>query len=289
MEKYAEYFKKIRHSYDFFTPDSKDVFFTNLTSSGDQLFYHDHKFYEIVYVTEGNIKQIVNREWLNLKLGDICFLRPDDLHLYVRENNCSCSHRDLIFEKKFFEKTCDWFNKDLFNLYCLPFVPHRISLTPEHIARLDSQINKITKCAVGDYKKKTTLSKALLIDLLSILYNNLAFSAYDMQYPQLINRILERINTNYTSHIHQILSPFKYDKSYLCRQFKKHLGMTMTDYINKLRLNYVVSQLTLTRKNIIDICYEAGFYSVSYLNHLFKDKYGITPSKYRKDSKLDYY
>ena len=283
MNKYAKYLKNISHSDDFFGNGSNEVFLSHVINYGDELFYHNHRFYEIIYIPHGNIKQIVNNEWLNLKLGDICFLRPNDLHLYIREENVACAHRDLIIEKKFFEETCNWFNSNLLNMYYKPTMPYKISLPPEHIVRLESQIQKINKCVVDDYEKKKTLTKALLIDLFSNLYNKISTDTYNTTYPQLINDILETANIMYTLPLHQIIKRFKYDQSYICRQFKKHVGITMTEYVNELRLNYVISQLALTRKNILDISYEAGFHSVSYLNHLFKKKYGMTPSDYRRN------
>ena len=284
MNKYAKYLKKTSQSEDFFKNNPDEIIFSHVIGFGDELFYHSHKFYEIIYITHGNIKHIVNNEWLNLKLGDICFLRPNDLHMYVREEECKCAHRDLIIEKKFFEETCNWFSPILLKLYYSPTLPYKISLAPEQIASLELQIKKINQCNFVDHEKKTTLTKAFLVNLLSFLYNKISSTdTGNNSYPQLIHDILEVANINYARPIHDILKRFNYDKSYICRQFKKHVGVTMTDYVNNLRLNYVLSQLSLTRKNILDISYEAGFHSVSYLNHLFKKKYGITPTEYRKN------
>ncbi|MBR2449624.1 MAG: AraC family transcriptional regulator [Clostridia bacterium] len=282
MNRYAKYLRSISHSEDFFGGDTKEVFFTHVITYGDGFFYHDHKFYEIIYITQGNIKHIVNGEWLNLKLGDILFLRPNDLHLYIRENEVKCSHRDLIIEKKFFEEMCNWLNADLLKTYYSPTLPFKVSMSSEQIIALEEHIKRINQSNLDDFEKKMTLTKSLVIDLLTKLYTKITTDTFNSSYPQLINRIIETANVNYANPIHTILKTFNYDKSYICRQFKKHVGMTMTDYVNNLRLNYVISQLALTRKNILDISYEAGFHSVSYLNHLFKKKYGVTPSEYRK-------
>lgn len=276
-----KYVKNIDHSTDFFSENPRNVFFTHSISFGDEESYHDHCFYEIIYIQSDQIKHIVNNQWLNLKLGDIVFLRPNDCHIYVRDNN-KCAHRDLIFETKFFEQTCNWFNCNLLKLYKSPILPYKISLSSDAIIRIENQITNINKTSLDELDKRETLTKALLVDLLSTLYNHINLDVYSNPYPILINHLLETANINFAQPIHTIFSQFNYDKSYICRQFKKHVGVTMTEYINNLRLNYVLSQLNLTQKNILDISLEAGFHSVSYLNHLFKKQYGVTPSEYRK-------
>ena len=59
----------------------------------------------------------------------------------------------------------------------------------------------------------------------------------------------------------------------------------MTDYLNEHRLNFVANQLVLTNKSVTLLCEEAGFSSLPYFNKLFKEKYGVTPLKYRKSSR----
>ena len=63
------------------------------------------------------------------------------------------------------------------------------------------------------------------------------------------------------------------------------LNLTIPDYINDLRLNYWANCLLNSDAPILDICYECGFENVSWAYTLFKQKYGMSPLKYRKNSK----
>ena len=71
-------------------------------------------------------------------------------------------------------------------------------------------------------------------------------------------------------------------KQYLCSVMKKYAGTTPTAYINDLRLGYIASMLESSKTPISELCFEAGFYSESYFEKLFKEKYKITPGEYRK-------
>ena len=75
-------------------------------------------------------------------------------------------------------------------------------------------------------------------------------------------------------------------KQYLCSVMKKYAGTTPTAYINDLRLGYIASMLESSKTPISELCFEAGFYSESYFEKLFKEKYKITPGEYRKRNKL---
>ena len=65
--------------------------------------YHDHSFYEICYIIDGPLSHYANEQRMDLNAGDVIFLRPKDKHAYVRDDNCTTAHRDIIFQSSFFE------------------------------------------------------------------------------------------------------------------------------------------------------------------------------------------
>ena len=103
-------------------------------------------------------------------------------------------------------------------------------------------------------------------------------------YPDWLNRLLEKMSMReyYKMGLPTILSFFDYDQSYMCRVFKQYMGVTMTEYLNSLRLQYAYNQLKLTNRTVLSICQETGFSSISYFNKLFKKEFGKTPKSCRK-------
>ena len=72
-------------------------------------------------------------------------------------------------------------------------------------------------------------------------------------------------------------------KHHLSREFKKYVGDGFKQHVSKLRIQHSLSDLTTTDMVLIDIAVKHGFNdSRSYIN-AFKELFGITPSKYRKD------
>ena len=74
-----------------------------------------------------------------------------------------------------------------------------------------------------------------------------------------------------------------FNKSYLSKKFKDVFGVTMTDYINEMRVKYASYLLSVTEYPLPHICESVGLESLPYFNKLFKAYYHTTPAKYRKD------
>ncbi len=72
----------------------------------------------------------------------------------------------------------------------------------------------------------------------------------------------------------------------LYRIFKQTFNMSPANYVNSIRLMQSVSLLETTDKTITEISEMVGFYDQPFFSRLFKDKYGIPPSEYRKKVKL---
>lgn len=67
--------------------------------------------------------------------------------------------------------------------------------------------------------------------------------------------------------------------------FKEQYGVTLLEYVNRLRLQEAKRLLTETNDEIIDIAYSIGFGSLSSFYRFFKIGTGDSPSSYRKHRK----
>lgn len=71
-------------------------------------------------------------------------------------------------------------------------------------------------------------------------------------------------------------------KSHLSREFQKNMGIPFSEYLRKLRLNHVAYLLCHTQKTITDIAMSSGYSNINTMILNFHEKYGETPSSYRK-------
>lgn len=102
-----------------------------------------------------------------------------------------------------------------------------------------------------------------------------------------INNILTYINDNILKHISlaDISRATHLSEYYICRIFKKHLGITVGDYIKSRRLSIAKQELVHTDKTITEIAISCCFYDNSVFSKNFTSEFGISPSQYRKKHK----
>lgn len=79
------------------------------------------------------------------------------------------------------------------------------------------------------------------------------------------------------NHIHR-------SRSYVSRKFKEELGFNISTFIMHCKLEEAKSLLTYTNKSLSEISNYLCFANQSYFQRVFKEKYGITPNEYRKQS-----
>ncbi len=82
--------------------------------------------------------------------------------------------------------------------------------------------------------------------------------------------------------IADVASEIGVSPSHFMKYFKNTMGTSFIDYLNEYRLSMASRLLLSSDVSILDIANEAGFDNLSYFNRLFKKRFGITPSNYRK-------
>lgn len=70
--------------------------------------------------------------------------------------------------------------------------------------------------------------------------------------------------------------------NYLSNQFKTEVGLTITDYIQKNRIQMAIKLLETTDVSIQDLAFRVGIEDASYFSKQFKKQVGLSPLQYQK-------
>lgn len=258
-------------------------FISMLTSEGDES-YHNHVFFEIFYVTVGNIYHQIEHRQDYLKLGDLFFIPPNIYHGFIRSPECPCIHRDILIGITLLKEVCDPISPDLYTtIMNQPFI--HLSLTDSQVQVLDAlfSIYHTTRTNNKKENETKTLVKLILSTILGFYYSTI------LSEPTSSSNLIEQLKSKLALCVYQNLeindilsADFYYTQSYLCRYFKKQTGYTMTDYVNQMKLKRAKSLLLFTNLSVSQISNSLGFSSDSYFFKLFKKNYGVSPLQYRK-------
>ena len=84
-----------------------------------------------------------------------------------------------------------------------------------------------------------------------------------------------------------VAAVFHYNRNSLGRIFKQQVGMSIAQYLMRVRLSRARELLSGTCLPVIEIAARCGFGGVSYFNRAFKAEMRVTPSEYRKGCARD--
>ncbi len=101
---------------------------------------------------------------------------------------------------------------------------------------------------------------------------------------QKILNITNFIDKHYNDNISitQIAEHFKWSYGYLSKYFKEHVGITIKEYIDNVRITHAKRDLIFTDQTITDIAYLHGFSNLQSFTTVFKKKYNMNPNEYKK-------
>ncbi len=105
----------------------------------------------------------------------------------------------------------------------------------------------------------------------------------------LIRNIIAQMTARYADasfSLTGLADEFGLSTTRLSLEFKETMRMTPSDYLTMLRMEHSKKLLRQTETSIKDICAAVGYYDVSSFIRRFKQYAGITPVKYRQNSKM---
>lgn len=124
--------------------------------------------------------------------------------------------------------------------------------------------------------------QAKIMELLKAAVNR-SGSVENEKQIALAEAVKEIINNNYFDsglYLPEISSRLNMSAKHIARVFKAVTEMSVSEYINEVRLNKAVEWLENSKLSIHEIIPKIGIDNESYFYKLFKMKYGVTPREY---------
>lgn len=251
-------------------------FYTQIKGYEDSLL-HAHEFIEVLIITSGKIRHMINWKKQDLITGDAILIMPGTEHqFFPPQDKEPWFHRDILFSKKFFLKVCEAYSPTLYeelmqNKYRLQF-----KLSPEQFSHLENHISTI----ILNKKNDSSLLFSLCTYLINIILSQHLLSS---NHPQWITSLLSAFDnpTNCCYTLSELTKNINFTYSYMCREFKKHVGSTMIEYFNTQKMHYAHALLNTSTLSIERISELVGINNIPHFYKLYKRAYGTTPKSTR--------
>ncbi len=246
---------------------------------------HFHEGIELIKVNSGKVECYLGKEKHLCSKGDIIFVPSNAVHsvLSMSEN---AEIQGVVFDLWAVSGQNSTIPIDLI------LNKDRVNMT---FYQYGSEMNGIIGglfCKIIDKYSTQSMTyelemRALLCELTAVLVK---FYYADFDEINEINRlqpIIRYIKENYKEiiHISELSGMLNVCNDHLIRLFNGTIGITPTKYINNVRLEEAQKLLTNTDMSVTEISYTVGFSSVNYMSKVFKEIFGLTPSRYRKNNR----
>lgn len=241
---------------------------------------HWHDCFEIELVLRGTAVQTLNGERYEMSPGVIYLLNPTDFHSIETDG---ATVYNIMFSEEMLDEAV---------------LQKILSIDKNIIFRLDEREMHNTEFLIAqmlyEFEHNTSFSDAVIGNLMECLFimilRKCNFESEDSAPSEhdAIRRSLLYLHSHFRENptLTQLAEIAGFNKNYFSGLFHSTTGKTYKEYINNLKLEHAKKLALTSTIPVTEICYAAGFNSLTNFLRVFKNEYGISPAAMRKKKKV---
>lgn len=252
---------------------------------------HTHNYVEVIYMCSGSMRHLINDNEVVLKAGELLFLNQ-----HARQEIDPAGRDDIavnfIILPEFFDyilRMMDAGENMLrdFVVDCLRGEGESATYLHFKVADVlpvQNLVENLIWTIMNKLPNKRSINQATMGLLFLQLMNQIErVETGEMNKEQrLMMTVLSYIEEHYRDgELAELAEEFNYDLCWMSRKIKLVMGKSYTDLVQEKRLSQAAYLLTNTALSIMDIGFAVGYENTSYFHRIFRERYGMTPRKYR--------
>lgn len=252
---------------------------------------HWHNEYEIIYIKKGKGIISLDLEYHNVKTGDIILIVPGQLHSIEQKASETMEYENIIFGADIIASNhSDYCYTNFFSMLTKKTLQYPVIFNSStcsyysDIARCIDNADEICKTFPHGYQLAL---KSYLFQFFFIVFTNSPKNTTPLRKKKSLDKIkliIKYVENNYADNIsiEDMAELCDFSQSHFMKFFKNNMEVSFIEYLNNYRLTMASRLLISSSSSIIAIAMESGFDNLSYFNRLFKKKYDMTPSEFRR-------
>ncbi len=234
------------------------LFFCNVsTNNVSRMAPHSITYYDLTFVLKGSLSYVINGRKYHLNENDAIFLVPGTLRERLSDNQKA---KYVSFNFSLNEEIkLGTYLKDIIN----DEIKRLISVFPHsHLT--------------SSFHSKEKLECVLNYVLYEII-NNSELESQNQHIIKILKYIEAHLSENMT--LDDISKHINLTKEYTSNLFKKELGTTVIDYVNRRKMMVAKNLIDSGEVRLTEVASRLGFENYSYFSKLFKKYYDTSPVK----------
>ena len=259
--------------------------------------FHNHDFFEIIYVYRGHCSTTSSGVNLVLSAGDFCIYNLQAVHqigISGEDDAVFC----ILIKKELFQQTLfqlqsnnnlvtDFFLRSLYDIHS---PEQRLVFSSKESPRCEMILHMMIEEA---YRKRTfsqNFLKSMLSALLTELFHNYYETINELSCQEAgtvdISQVIAYIGAHMSSvTLEQTANAFGYTPRSMIRFFKKYTNSTFRQILLDLRMAHAADLLRNSSLSIQSIAVTIGYSNRSHFHRCFQEYHGMTPAAYRQTCK----
>ena len=274
-----------------------EMIYLNHAVEGQGRHMHAHNYIEIAYVAAGRGIHILDGHRFNVSRGDLFVINYDVWHEFRSVPELGAGSLEIyncIFRPEFIDRS-------LIHSRCFSDISHVFlfrSLFDGGEAGNDirllggdhSEIGLLYEKMFREYRARgygyLEMLRAYLVELLVSIFRLCREGESQEAAARnraLFDKVIRFLQEHYAQDIRldDLAAMAFLSRNYFCTRFKECTGVTVLEYVQKLRIEEACRLLREDGRKVIDIAQAVGYTDLKFFNHLFKKLTGCTPSGYR--------
>lgn len=258
---------------------------------------HAHNYIEIMYVCQGTITHRIGKKELVMEKGDILLMNP-----YVRHSVKRAGYEDIginfIALPEFFDIPLQMLQEKNVLADFLVGTLRQNNPVPQYLlfhlgenSAIDNLMENMTDSLFYDRPDEDIMNQfSMGLVFLYLLRHIESLSQGSSQnYKEVVvQATLQYIDTFYkTATLTKIAADFHQSLSVLSKLIRQDTGFTFQELLQRKRFQKAVMFLLETDLPVEEISAAVGYENHSYFYRQFKERYGMTPRRYRIEHKGD--
>lgn len=148
--------------------------------------------------------------------------------------------------------------------------------------------NSLPELFLKMYYKFREMDDESLRKLEQALLEDRSVNTPGRRFPQWLERVRNILEQRFAEpfKLSEIAAEVGVHPVHLAREFRKHYGSSVGEYLRRLRIEYACRELLGSNVAVTNIAFAAGFADQSHFSRTFKRLCGTTPGKYRASLSL---
>lgn len=227
--------------------------------------YHENPYF--TFILEGNLLEGSKKGIHHCTAGNLLFHHWQDPHYNIKPDGCTRGFHIELGQR--------WCWNEMAALHLLE------GNMDIHLPEVRLLFHKLFWESFDRDNSSGLAMDSLLLNVFSLLHRDRIVS--ERKVPQWVYMLRDYLRANFINELNlkTISRVVDLHPVYLSREFSRYFGVTMGDYIRKLKVENAVLLLREPGLSLTEIGYQSGFADQSHFIRCFKNLFGSTPGEYR--------